>query len=314
MSRLVTFGETALRVTPPDNERLEQATDVSLHADGTESSAAVAASRLGAPSVWLSKLPDTVLGKRVVAELQEHGLETQVVWDEDCRQGLEFSERASAPREDIVIQDRENAGIATASTEDVRMPMVQNADIFFVSGSTPALSPTARRTTEALMRACEGTRVFDLDFAPGLWSLGDAREALVNMQNDIDVLIANEEDAKEVFDRSGKPRELVHSIAAEGDFERVVITRSRRGAVAWHGNVIHEQEAIEAEVVDTAGTHEAFVGGFLQQLYEGAPTDQALTYGAAMASLTRTIPGPLPAVSREEVERLVESVSDDGGR
>ena len=194
MSDLVTFGETALRLSPPNHERLETATDVSLHAEGTESSAAVAATRLGAPTIWLSKLPDTVLGRRVVAELEQQGdnLQTQVVWDDDGRQGLRFVERGSAPRDDVTVQDRDDTALATVSTDDVRMATVQNADVFFVSGSTPALSPTARRTTEALFRAVdEGTRVFDLDFQPGLWSLEEAREALVSLQDSIDVLVAN---------------------------------------------------------------------------------------------------------------------------
>jgi len=317
MSRLVTFGETALRVSPPDHERMETATDVSLHAEGTESSAAVAATRLGAPAVWLSKLPETMLGKRVVAELEQqgHGLQTQVVWDDEGRQGLRFVERGSDPRGDVVVQDRSETAIATVSTEDVRMAMVQNADVFFVSGSTPAISPTARRTTEALFRAVgeEGTCVYDLDYQPGLWSLDEAREALVNLQDSIDVLVANEDDAKEVFDRSGKPRQLAHSIASEGDFEQVVITRSEHGAIAWHDNVVHEQDAIETDVIDPSGTHAAFVGGYLQQLYEEAPTDQALATASAMGALTRTVPGPLPTVSGAEVERLVDSVQERTG-
>lgn len=318
MSRLVTFGETALSVSPPDHERMETATDVSLHADGTESSAAVAATRMGAPAVWLSKLPDTILGKRVVAELEQqgHGLQTQVVWDEGSRQGLRFVERGSDPREDVVVQDRSDTALATVSTDDLRMAMIQNADVFFVSGSTPAVSPTARRTTEALFRAVDeegGTRVFDLDYQPGLWSLDEAREALVNLQDSIDVLIADEDDAKEVFDRSGKPRELAHSIASEGDFEQVVITRSNRGALAWDSNVIHEQDAIETDVVDPSGTHAAFVGGYLQQLYEDTPTGRALAHAAAVSALARTVPGPLPTIERDEVERLVDSVQERTG-
>lgn len=316
MSRLVTFGETALRLSPPNHERLETATDVSLHAEGTESSAAVAATRLGAPTIWLSKLPDTVLGRRVVAELEQQGdnLQTQVVWDEDGRQGLRFVERGSAPRDDVTVQDRGDTAMATVSTDDVRMPTIQNADVFFVSGSTPALSPTARRTTEALFRAVdEGTRVFDLDYQPGLWSLEEAREALVSLQDSVDVLVADEDDATAVFDRSGKPRQLAHSIASEGDFEQVVITRSERGAVAWDDNVVHEQDAVETDVVDPTGSHAAFLGGYLQQLHAGEGTEQALAYGTAAAALARTVPGPLPTISADEVEEITDTEQERTG-
>lgn len=314
MSRLVTFGETALRVSPPDHERFETASDVSLYAQGTESSAAIAASRLGAPTIWLSKLPENVLGKRVVAELEAHGLQTQVTWADDGRQGLHFLERGSEPRQDVVVQDRADTAAATVSTDDVQQAMVTNADVFFVSGSTPALSPTARRTTEALFQACEGQRVFDLDYQPGLWSLDEAREAIASLQDSIDVLVASEADAKAVFDKSGKPRQLAHTIASEADFEQVVITRSERGALAWHDNVIHEQDAIETDPVDPSGTHAAFVGGYIQQLYADAPIDQALAYGSALAALVRTTPGPVPTVSKEEVERLVSSLNSEPRR
>ena len=314
MTRLVTFGETALRITPPGRGRLETAREVRLWADGTESNVAVTASRLGTPTVWLSKLPDTPLGKRVVAELHEHGLDTDVAWaDADAgRQGLSFHEVARSPRADVALQDRSDAAAATAVPGELPMTLVTNADAVFVGGSTVALSPTARETAEAVLRAAGGTRAFDLDFRPGLWSAERARESLDGLLDAVDVLIANEDDAKRVLGLTGEPRDLVHSLASERDFERVVITRSGRGAVAWHDNVIHERDAIETELVDPAGQHDAFVGGFLHRLLADAATEDALAYGVATAALARTVPGPMTTVDRDEVDRLVADATADG--
>jgi 2-dehydro-3-deoxygluconokinase len=315
MTRLVTFGETSLRLSPPPSERIETATDVRMRADGTESNVAVAATRLGVPSVWLSKLPDNSLGRRVLSELHAHGLETDVSWadPETGRQGLTFFESGSKPRESLRIQDRSDAVAGSAEPGELAMDLVQEAEAVFVGGSTPALSPTARETTEAIFRAASGTRVLDLDFRPGLWSAREAREALGGFFDAIDVLIANEEDAQTVFDRSGSGRDLVHSIAAENDFEQVVITRSEHGAVAWADNVMNDQDVVETDVVDPAGQHEAFVGGYVSQVLEGAPTDEALAYGVATAALTRTIAGSMTRVTREEVDRVVEDMNTGRG-
>ncbi|MBX0322256.1 sugar kinase [Halomicroarcula sp. F13] len=311
---LVTFGETALRFAPPDGQRFETAREVRMRADGTASTVAATASRLGSDAVWLSKLPDTPLGRRVVAELHEHGLETDVVWADadDGRQGLTFYEDAAAPRQDRLLQDRGDTAMATLTPGEIPMGRVQNADVVFTAGSTAALSETAAETAGALLRAAPGMRALDLDFHPGLWSAETARDTLSDLFGAVDLLFASEEQAKAVFDKTGRPRELVHTIAAEYDFPRVILTRSEHGVVAFHDNVVHEQDAFETTAVDTSGQHAALVGAVLQRLADGAPTDEALAYGTAAAALTRTMPGPVTPLEPAEVERLVASQSDRG--
>lgn len=316
MARLVTFGDTALRLKPPGRERLETARDLRLHADGAESNVAVTAARLGVETVWTSKLPDTELGRRVVSELHEHGLETAVSWADpgEGRQGLTFHERGPSPRQATTIEDRGDVVARNVKPSDLPMGQIQGADMTFVGGGTPGLSSTARDTTEAVLRACEGTRVFDLDYKPGLWDADRAASAVDPILETVDVFLATEDDVREVLGVVGKPREMVHSVAAEYDFDVVVVTRSEHGAIALQDNVVHEQDALETEVVDPAGQHEAFVGGFLAKLLDEAPVDECLTYGAAAAALTRTVPGPLTAVSSDEVGRLADEASSAGQR
>ncbi|MBV0924070.1 sugar kinase [Halomicroarcula limicola] len=315
---LVTLGETALRLSPPDGQRFETAREVGMRADGAASTVGAVASRLGGDAVWLSKLPDTPLGRRVVAELHEHGLETDVVWaDPDVgRQGLTFYEDAAAPREDRLLQDRADTAMATLTPGELPMGRLQEADVVFAAGSTAALSETAAETTGALLRASPGIRALDLDFHPGLWSAEAAHDTLEDLFGAVDLLFASEEQAKAVFDRTGSPRELVHTIAADYDFSRVVLTRNERGVVGYHDNVVHEQDAFETDATDatdSSGQHATLVGAVLQRLVAGAPTDEALAHGAAAAALARTMPGPLTPLEADEVERLVAD-RDDRGR
>ncbi|KOX93310.1 hypothetical protein AMR74_16365 [Halorubrum tropicale] len=75
---LVTFGETMLRLNPPSGEHLETATSLEFRTAGAESSVAIAVARLGAPAVWLSKLLNSPLGRRVTNEVRHHGVEPRV--------------------------------------------------------------------------------------------------------------------------------------------------------------------------------------------------------------------------------------------
>ena len=303
---IVCIGESALRFSTPEGERFETAREARVAVDGLASNAAAVAQRLDADAIWLSKVPDTPLGRRVVAELQEHGLETDVVWAEDAgRQGLTFFEDATPPRESRLIQDRADAAMGTLTPGEIQMAHIQNADVVFTTGSTAALSKQAAETMGALLRSGPGLRAMDLDFHPGTWDADTAHDTLEDIFPAVDMLFASEDQAKAVFDRSGRPRELVHTIAADYDFSHVVLTRSEHGVVGYHDNVVHEQDAFETDAADDAGQHATLIGGVLRKLVDGAPTDDALEYGAAAAAIARTMVGPLVPIEPAEVERLI---------
>ncbi|MHB9288631.1 sugar kinase [Halobacteriales archaeon Cl-PHB] len=317
MTAFVTFGETALRFSPSGYERLQTAAETSVHVDGEESNAAVAATCLGADSTWISRLPANPLGKRVVATLEGHGVDTHVAWDDEGRQGLVFAEAAAPPRNASRVQDRHDTAASRATASDLPMATVQDADVVFTGASTPALSADAANTTEAMLRAGSGAgalTALDLDFDPALHEPAHVKAVVEHLFDHVDVLVANEDHARTVLPRSGKPRELANGLVAEYGLEMVVVTRSEHGAVLMHDtpgtNVIHERETVDAEPVDQTGQHEAFVGGFLQRLGDGADAAEALTYGVATSALARTTPGPLLTVDREEVDAVADQVQE----
>lgn len=307
---IASFGDTALRFATREGERFETAREVRVHVDGVSSNAAAIASRLGADAVWLSKLADTPLGRRAVAELHEHGLETDVAWADGGRHGLKFHENGTPPRPSRLVQDRADTAMAAVSPGDFPVGRVQEADAVFTTGSMAALSDEAAETAGALLRSAPGLRAMDLDFHPGVWSVAEARDTLADLFDPVELLFASEDGAKAVFDRTGSPRELVHTIASDHGFSHVILTRSEHGVVGYHDGVLHEQPAFETEATDSAGQHAALVGAVLQQLTAGASTDTALAHGAATAALARTMTGPLPAVEPTDVKQLVDDGAD----
>jgi 2-dehydro-3-deoxygluconokinase len=307
---IVTFGPTALRLSTRTGQRFETAHELDLAVDGMASNAAAVASRLGADAVWLSKLPDSPLGRRVVSELSEHGLETEVVWTEDGRQGLLFAEDAAPPRESRLLEDRNHTAIGSLTPGELPVGRIQDADAVFTTGAMAAASEQAADTAGALLRSAPGLRALDLDYYPGMWTERDALDTLSDLFGTTDLLVANEDQAQAVFDRTGSPRELTHTLAADYDFSHVVLTRSERGVVGYHDGVVHEQSAFETDATDGAGQHAAFVGAMLTELVDGSTTDEALKRGASAAALARTMAGPLTPLEPGEVERLATADAD----
>ncbi len=319
MTELVTVGETPLRVSPPNNQRLVSARTASLFADGMSSNVAITAQQLGAETRWLSRLPKTPLGERVVKQIQEHGVETDITWtqDETNRQGLVFHESGVTPRESKRWHDRTNVAFAYASPSDFPMNVVQDTEILFADLSTAVLSKQAAETLQALLRASSGSGALTavgIDYAPELAAAEAYRGVFEGLSSEIDAVFANEADARSIFDQSGGARELANLLAAEYDLEIAVITRSERGAVALRNspgtNIIHERDAIETDAVDPTGARGAFIGGFLEEHLRGADTARALSVAVASAILTRTVTGPYFNATDEELESLVEAVID----
>ena len=309
-SDLVTFGETMLRLSPPSGDRLETATALEFRTAGAESNVAIAAARLGTSSVWLSKLPDSPLGRRVTNEIRQHGVEPRVEWADEARQGAYYIEQGATPRPTTVIYDRADAAITTARPTDRYRAAIRDATVFYTSGITPALSETLEETTKNLLATAQQagtTTAFDLNYRSKLWSPAEARETYESLFEAIDILVAAERDVHDVLNRQGSAQELAAGLMADFDFETVVITRGADGALAVHDGMTYEQPAFETDTVDAIGTGDAFVGGYLARYIGGDSISEALSYAAATAALKRTIEGDLAVVTPDEVESVLDS-------
>ncbi|RCU46405.1 sugar kinase [Haloplanus salinus] len=312
MSELVTFGETMLRLTPPRGHRLSRVDRLDVHVGGAESNVAVGAANLGVDAAWLSVLPDSELGERIAYALRGEGVEPLVTWTDDGRVGTYYFERGGMPRGRDVVYDREGAPIRAARPEQVAVDRVRDADVFFTTGITPALSDRLVETTGSLLRTASdaGARTaFDVNYREKLWTPAEARETLADLFPAVDVLFAAERDARTVLGFDGDAEAMASGLAAEFDFETVVITRGEKGALARHGGTTTEQGTFPADTVDPLGSGDAFASGFLAERLDGASIDEALAYGAATAALKRTIEGDMARVSADEVRAIVE----DGG-
>jgi 2-dehydro-3-deoxygluconokinase len=314
MTDLVAFGETMLRLSPPQGDRLERTSSLSCHVGGPESNTAIAAERLGAVSTWLSKVPDSPLGRRVVGELHHQGIETDVVWSDTHRQGLYFVENSGDPRGLTIVYDREGSAMSSVSPDELDLSALQNARVFVTSGVTPALSGTACETTIELLkiaREAGTTTALDFNYHEQLWSAKEAREQLTQLFPAIDILFISSDDAENVLGlQSGQAAQFAHTLAAEYDFRTVVVTKPDLGAVAWHDSVVHEHDTYETDTIDQMGASDAFAGAFLARRLAGNDVPTALEYATATAALKRTIAGDTALLTKAEVDEFLKG--DEG--
>lgn len=322
MPDVVTFGETMVRLSPPDFERLEQATTLKMAVGGSELTVAAGVARLGLTTGWISRLPNNPLGRMARNKAREFGVDTShLVWAKEDRMGLYFVEYGASPRASSVLYDRAYSAISRIQPGEVDWKKaLAGARWFHTSGITPALSDSAEAVTlEALKMAKElGCTVsYDLNYRAKLWSQEKARAVQEPFMQYVDVLITTEEDTQRVFGiQSEDYKQVAAQLANKFNFKAVTITlrgtpsvwRNTWSAFAYADGKFYEDSTYDIEVVDRVGGGDNYTAGFIYG-YLKAGVEQGVRYGDAFTALKHTSWTDFNWATREETEALLKGTS-----
>jgi 2-dehydro-3-deoxygluconokinase len=312
---VVTLGEAMIRLSPPRPIRLEQATTLDLNVGGSELNVAFNASRLGLSTSWVSKLPKSPLGRRIIRLANEQGVDaSHVIWSDEGRAGLYFVEFGITPRTTTVTYDRKRSAMSTLRPGEVDWSFLEGVKLFHVSGITPALSDSCRETTfEAVTEASRhGCKVsLDMNYRSKLWSPKKAEKTLTKLAGLVNLLIAS--DPSIVWSIGGETEKVLREVKERFNVETVamlvrqeeVATRGACGAVALSDRIYTSSRFYNLEIFDRLGAGDSFAAGLIFGYLNG-DMQMAVEWGAAMAAIKHTVPGDANYVTKEEVEELVK--------
>ena len=320
MYDVVTFGESMVRLSPPDFQRLEQTRRLNVNVGGAELNVAVGVTRFGLKSAWVSKLPKNSLGYMIRDRAQEFGVDcSHIVWSDKGRAGLYFVEFGASPRASSVLYDRANSAISMIQPGEVDWAKVfTGSKHFHISGITPALSASVSQVTVEAMKAAKKagcTVSYDLNYRKKLWTPADAKKIQEPMMSDVDILITTEEDTNVVFGIKEKDYEAAaEKLAKTFNFKVVAITlredlsvwKNNWTAIAYQGGKLYKDRKYEVEIVDRVGAGDSFTSGFLYGWVREKDVQKGVQYGNAFAALKHTVPGDFNWNTLEEVETQIK--------
>ena len=327
--KLVTFGEIMMRPNPEGYERFVQAEEFEASYAGGEANVAVSAANYGAQAAFVTKVPAHDIGQCAVNALRRFGVDTSGMVRGGDRLGIYFVEKGASQRPSKVIYDRAHSAIAEAVPSDFDWKAIfQGADWFHFTGITPALGGSL---PEICLEACRTAKEMgvtvscDLNFRKKLWSQAQAGETMSRLMPYVDVCIANEEDAKDVFGIAAPDTDLnTGKISHDGyisvarqlterfSFKKVAITL--RGSLSasindWAGMLYSGGQAsfsptYRIHIVDRVGGGDSFGGGLIYALMSGYDDQKAINFAVAASCLKHTIEHDFNLVSVSEVENL----------
>ena len=331
MSRVVTFGEIMLRLSPPGFERLLQSPILSATFGGGEANVAVSLAQFGLDSHYVTALPTHAIGDAAIKALRAEGVGTDLIVRGGNRVGIYFAEAGASQRASTVVYDRAHSSIAEMKPDGVNWDAVmRGADWFHVTGITPALGSNgaeATRQATAKARAAGGKVSVDLNYRKKLWTEMQAQQVMGPMMRNVDVVIANEEDLQSVLGVQVEGTDVTSGQLDLGGFraaaERVTrdfgpsmvaitlresLSASDNGwsAVLWDAGTgtMHQSQRYDVRLVDRIGGGDSFAAGLIYGLVTGRAPAAALRFAVAASALKQTIPGDFNRVSVEEVDRL----------
>jgi len=203
MKRVITFGELMLRLAPEGYYRFVQADKLGATFGGGEANVAVSLANYGFDAAFVTKLPKHEIGQAAVNSLRRYGVDTSTIVRGGDRVGIYYLEKGASQRPSKVIYDRAGSSIYTATKEDFDWKKIfAGAEWFHFTGITPALNDeVAAICLEACKAAKEaGVKIScDLNYRNKLWSKEKAGQVMGEICKYVDVCIANEEDAADVF-------------------------------------------------------------------------------------------------------------------
>ena len=330
MKKAVTFGEIMLRLNPEGYLRFVQADSFEASYAGGEANVAVSLANYGCDSVFVSKVPSHEIGQCAVNALRHYGVDTSKMVRGGDRLGIYFLEKGASQRASKVIYDRAGSSIATAECSDFDWDSIlDGADWFHFTGITPALGGNM---PEVCLEACKAAKAkgvkisCDLNYRKKLWTREKAGEIMATLMPYVDVCIANEEDASDVFGICAQNTEITKGKLDKDGYISVARQLNERFGIPhvaitlrtsisasinnWAGMLYTDGKAYFSpeytiNIVDRVGGGDSFGGGLIYSyLSEKTPQD-IINFAVAASCLKHTVEQDFNLMSVAEVEALV---------
>jgi 2-dehydro-3-deoxygluconokinase len=336
MSKVVTFGEIMLRLSPPGFLRFSQTNSFDIVYGGGESNVAVSLANYGIPVDFITRLPKNDIGDCALMELRKRGVNTQNIIFGGDRLGIYFLETGAVSRGSKVVYDRSHSAISEIKPGMIDWDKVfDGTEWFHWTGITPAISQSAADVCLEAVKVASAKGITistDLNYRAKLWKYGVEPEGIMTeLTSYCDIILGNEEDAEKHFGIKPEGLDITkqgHDVKAEAFLSvcqqmtkkfpkaKKVITTLRGSISASHNTwagVLYDGETMFqspqyqiTDIVDRVGGGDSFMGGLIYGLLTYPEDDQnALNFAVAASCLKHTIKGDANLVSVDEVKKLM---------
>ena len=290
---IYTLGESMGVIQTPTGTLFDGASTCRVGMGGAESNVAIGTARLGLQVMWVGRVGDDSLGRRITKELRGEGVNAQVTVDDGASTGILLKEMRSVKHTKVTYYRRGSAG-SRLDANDVHESALAESHILHVTGITLGISDSARNDVRRAVdiAASVGTAVsFDINHRHSVWGSRSAVLDYTEIASRALILFAGIDEARLILPPSTPDHQLAAELAERYDIPEVIIKRGADGADAIIDGNYLQVPAYEVPVVDSVGAGDAFVAGYLAARARGAAPIHRLETAAIVAGFVCMSPG-----------------------
>lgn len=262
---------------------------------GAEFNVAVGLTRLGHQVGFLTKLGPDPFGGRIVHLMEDLSIDTGLILHTTERNTGFMLKSMVSEGDPEIYYFRAGSAASTLSPDDLADVDLSGYGMVHLTGILPALSPSCRAATQALLERARATGLtvsFDPNLRPQLW--GDAA-TMVGTTNRLaclsDVFLPGIKECATLLGTTDERACAQHYL--EGGCKLVIVKLGARGAyfASREGQSGYVPGFVVRKVVDTVGAGDGFAAGVLSGLIEGLDLPQAVSRGCAIGAIQVTSRG-----------------------
>jgi 2-dehydro-3-deoxygluconokinase len=304
---VLTLGDAMITFNPLQSGPLQFVSQFERKVGGAELNFAIACSRLGLRSKWISRLGKDEFGRFIYNFVRGEGVDMEFVsFVEGHPTSLNFKEiRQDGSGKTFYY--RFHSPILTLEPEDITEKMFEGVDLVHISGVFLAIAPKNILIVKRLLEIARQKRIpvsFDPNIRLKLWSIEDARSAYFDIFPYVDILLTGQDEIQLIMETSSD-KEL-EDLANRYQISELVIKDGANGSRVYYRGVWYQKDAFLVDPVDTVGAGDGFDAGYVYGYLRNDPIEERLEFANGVGALVTTVLGDnegLPYL--EEVQTFI---------
>lgn len=287
--KIICFGEMLWDIFP--NGKI---------AGGAPMNVALHLQHLGLDVSMISRVGKDKLGKKLLKFVSNFNLNKDLIQlDAELPTGTVLVNDSN--RENIQYEIVKPAAWDNIQWNEETARQIKLADAL-VFGSLAAREPNSRETLFKFL-ALDTLKILDINLRQPFYSA----ELLEQLLLKCDILKINEEELTILANYHNLPDKMslaLGKLTELFDIQMICVTLGAKGAILFTDDEIISHPGYPIQVVDTVGSGDAFLAGFIFKYLQKESPEHILDYACAMGALVATLAGGTPKYDLNEIEKI----------
>ncbi|WP_304066529.1 sugar kinase [Pedobacter glucosidilyticus] len=335
MSKILTFGELLLRISPDANGAWLKNNEIPIFVGGAELNVATGLAIWGADVAFFTALPDHDLTKEILGYIENLNIDASRIALQGERIGIYYLTQGKDLKSAGVIYDRAYSSFYALKPGDVNWDKVlEGVSHFQFSAICPAVSQNAANVCLEAVKACKAKGIhvsLDLNYRAKLWKYDKSPvEIMPEIASYCDLIMGNlwaahqmlgtalddtliVQDAKEAYLKHAEKTSL-EIMSKFPNCKAVANTfRFENGeginyyTTFYQEGTLHVSQQYQVDkIINKVGSGDTFMGGLLFGISSGYSTQDTLEFATAAAFKKLFIPTDSTSTTKEEILQTIK--------